>query len=191
MKRKHGKKIYHYTLFLASAACLLLYCCMAYRIPVDEVRISDEMVRQMIPFYIVQKGEIPTGFELDNAMDILMPEKIYRFYGILIGISLAFSLPYVFKKRDKSVFHMILMIPVVSSVLLSVYYSWAIDYQPQGRYLMPMLPVLSYFMFFGINRLDKLREDIFFQKKGKISPEGNVLSDELKKNPLCALVLAL
>ena len=46
---------------------------------------------------------------------------------------------------------------IITPILLSLYYSYASDFQPQGRYIMPMLLPFMYFVVFGIqNILDKV-----------------------------------
>jgi hypothetical protein len=32
-------------------------------------------------------------------------------------------------------------------ILLSAYHSWTADFQPQGRYLFPVLPMLAFILF--------------------------------------------
>jgi hypothetical protein len=41
---------------------------------------------------------------------------------------------------------------IVTPVCLSFYYSYTMDYQPQGRYLMPMLLPLMYYVVKGYEK---------------------------------------
>lgn len=49
---------------------------------------------------------------------------------------------------------------IIIPVLLSLYYSYCSDFQPQGRYIMPMIVPLMYFVAVGIQRVVTL----FFRK---------------------------
>lgn len=55
--------------------------------------------------------------------------------------------------RLEGVFHWIMLIALIIPNVLNVYYSYAVDYQPQGRYSLPMLIPLMYFMAEGIGFL--------------------------------------
>lgn len=60
-------------------------------------------------------------------------------------------------KRDRwskrAVFHAGMLITLILPNLLNIYNSYAQDYQPQGRYSMPMLIPLMYFMTLGIQKI--------------------------------------
>lgn len=55
--------------------------------------------------------------------------------------------------RKEGVFHIGLLITMILPNMLNIYNSYAQDYQPQGRYSMPMLIPLMYFMILGYRRL--------------------------------------
>ena len=52
----------------------------------------------------------------------------------------------------KAVFHICNIMAIVTPVCLSFYYSYTMDYQPQGRYLMPMLLPLIYYVVKGYEK---------------------------------------
>ncbi len=55
--------------------------------------------------------------------------------------------------QKQGVFHIGMMITLIIPNLLNIYNSYVQDYQPQGRYSMPMLIPLMYFMTLGYRRL--------------------------------------
>ncbi len=96
-----------------------------------------------------------------------MPASIwlYRFYKVLFaGGVLAcvlipaklknYSMPVLFPERKtlRRFFHLNMLFCMVMPFVLSVYYSYATDYQPQGRYLLPMLIPLAYVIVRGIEK---------------------------------------
>ncbi|MBP3255077.1 MAG: DUF2142 domain-containing protein [Clostridia bacterium] len=101
-----------------------------------------------------------------GAMDVVVPVYIYFIYlgifafGFIGYISKYYKLKYYKElKEDKVnlVMEIIFAINMVIPFLLSVYYSYTSDYQAQGRYIMPMLIPLMYFVTKGVERiLDKI-----------------------------------
>lgn len=61
------------------------------------------------------------------------------------------------EEKKSSLFHWILLLAVLLTVGISMYYSYTSDYQPQGRYCMPMLSALIYFVTVGIKKLNTKR----------------------------------
>lgn len=56
-------------------------------------------------------------------------------------------------------FHLPLLISILITAGLCVYYSYTSDYQPQGRYIMPMLLPFMYFIALGFHKLVSLMEN--------------------------------
>ncbi len=57
------------------------------------------------------------------------------------------------EKRGSLLLRICLIFSAAFPVFLSAYYSYATDYQPQGRYIFSLLPALVCFMSYGLNRL--------------------------------------
>lgn len=101
-----------------------------------------------------------------GGMNVPMGMKFYSLYlGIFaVGIIGYLSKFYKFKhikeiKKDKNkgLLEIIFAINIVIPIGLSIYYSYCSDYQPQGRYIMPMLIPFMYFIVNGLEKvLDKL-----------------------------------
>lgn len=62
------------------------------------------------------------------------------------------------------------------NLFLSVYYSWATDFQPQGRYLMPSVIPLTYFSVIGFK---EIMERIFNTKKLKKKIKDKKLENKI------------
>lgn len=117
-----------------------------------------------------------------GAMNIVTSIWIYRFYKVLFGLGILtavfFSL-YSFKLKQETnastqaiyrnniflaklskerpayavFFHANMVFCIVMPVFLSIYYSYTTDFQPQGRYLLPMLVPFGYYCVSGIGKL--------------------------------------
>lgn len=58
------------------------------------------------------------------------------------------------KKPRNLLWAIVLAIAIVMPVALSIYYSFASDYQPQGRYILPLLVPLMYLLTIGLGYLE-------------------------------------
>lgn len=107
-------------------------------------------------------------------MSVLMNKKIYRAYeligiigiiGIICGVVLQFIRKIIQKTKNNSInkvgkktyesilFNSIMIICIVIPIVLSIYYSYFSDFQPQGRYIMAILIPLMYFIVIGFKNL--------------------------------------
>ncbi len=91
--------------------------------------------------------------------DIRLPLMLYLPYGLLILAGLwglfdvrrSRSLTLLWKeKRTAILVEWVFVVNIMISIGLSIYYSYCNDYQPQGRYVMPMLIPLFYFLSRGL-----------------------------------------
>lgn len=94
-------------------------------------------------------------------MSVNMPEvyyKIYDFVFIIGIISVLLSLNrWKLYVLDKKIFYCLLFAAILIPIILTVYYSYFQDYQPQGRYALSLLLPLSILMCKGfVHILDKL-----------------------------------
>ena len=62
------------------------------------------------------------------------------------------------KKTAALLFHIPLLLSVMITMGLCIYYSYVSDYQPQGRYIMPMLIPFMYFITLGFHKFVSLLE---------------------------------
>lgn len=80
---------------------------------------------------------------------------IFGLIGALIPVGRGLYL--IWQEQGRRIFFNICMvIACLIPIWLCVYYSYTWDFQPQGRYLMPMLPAFMYLVTLGIRRLAAL-----------------------------------
>lgn len=111
---------------------------------------------------------------LFGYMSIIMNRLIYDVYLVLfliggIGTLILFKdfILNKIKKRTETdgkdiVFNVIFIVSIIIPWCLSIYYSYFSDFEPQGRYIMPMIIPFMYFAVKGIERIFKkiLRKEI-------------------------------
>lgn len=94
--------------------------------------------------------------------DVFLPMWVYVFYTLIFIISFSGLMCSFFDwiRSEKSssskssvLFHCALSAAFIIPVILAVYYSYAIDYQPQGRYCYPMILAFVYFETVGLLRI--------------------------------------
>jgi 4-amino-4-deoxy-L-arabinose transferase-like glycosyltransferase len=105
-----------------------------------------------------------------GPMTIVSTIWLYRFYKLLFFVGLAAELvhiPFAGRFRGKkpyrktcaqfsrlSIFlHMNMIFCIIMPVLLSIWYSYASDYQPQGRYILPALIPICYYCVSGFEKI--------------------------------------
>lgn len=75
------------------------------------------------------------------------------------GISALVQVPKLFRLRENGeprilgFFHIIMALGMILPVFISMYYSYTSDYQPQGRYWLPMMIPFAYFITLGWKRV--------------------------------------
>lgn len=85
---------------------------------------------------------------------------LYRFYKLFFAAGTVGCLYYLANRRErvkmggkKLLFHGNLLFCIAMPFALMIYYSYTMDYQDQGRYLLPALLPLMYYMVKGIEKL--------------------------------------
>lgn len=122
-----------------------------------------------------------------GPMVIISSIWVYRFYKLLFFMGFLTCIILRIKKKNcgfpdalrekrpifSFFFHCNMIFCIVTPCLLSMYYSYGTDYQPQGRYLMPALIPVCYYCIRGIQKVFTLITDWLQAKKpahtGKIN----------------------
>ena len=82
---------------------------------------------------------------------------MYAFYGMILVMGAVGACYHLIKERavwkGRGLLYLALLTGIVVPVLLSLVHSYYVDYQPQGRYCMPMLIPLMYFEVAGLRAL--------------------------------------
>ncbi len=94
-----------------------------------------------------------------EGMTLLIDYWIYIFYFGVFIIAI-FGLVLKIKKelkkgvtKERLFFHGMMLLSIIIPIILSIIYSYFSDFQPQGRYLMPMLIPFMYYITLGISEL--------------------------------------
>jgi len=99
-----------------------------------------------------------------GGMNLWMPHWMYVVYGLFFFVALLACVTLgrkVFRLRDKDsrkfcdkgILVWILILAAIIPILLSMYNSYASDYQPQGRYVLPMVFPFGFFVTWGAGKL--------------------------------------
>lgn len=87
-------------------------------------------------------------------MNVPLEDWYFSIYNRIFFISFLGLLFKIFKNKIKiNIISIILFFSACIPVILSVFYSYTSDYQAQGRYCLPMLIPLAYFVTLGISQL--------------------------------------
>ncbi|MCI8326799.1 MAG: glycosyltransferase family 39 protein [Lachnospiraceae bacterium] len=90
--------------------------------------------------------------------DIYIAKWMYLVVVIMFGIGLVGScmkFKKIFWREKKVLFHWMLLLSILLTCGISAYYSYSSDFQPQGRYCMPMLTALMYFVVIGFREINE------------------------------------
>lgn len=128
---------------------------------------------------------------------IPIPYIVYRLYYVMYIIAFLGYILYIIKnikmqyyKREKNrlLLEVIFVINMCITVVLSLYYSYFCDFQPQGRYIMPLLIPLMYFITKG---LQALLHNILQIKKIKTIIERKIEIEKVEIVLIYILVIGL
>ena len=98
-------------------------------------------------------GLVRSAIARYGSMSINASDRYYRVYEYYLGTGLLLSLAGLRKRKEASRirirFHAAMLTAVLITILLWVYYVYRIDYQLQGRYILPALIPLYYYICKG------------------------------------------
>ena len=120
----------------------------------DMIRDSDFISLSMLSF-----------IGMYGPMTMVTSIWVYRFYKALFGLGVLFCALLqgpAARNRDRMepgrrwfriFFHVNMVFCILMPLFLSLYYSYSTDYQPQGRYVLPALVPLCYYVVHGLEKL--------------------------------------
>ncbi|WP_066646817.1 phospholipid carrier-dependent glycosyltransferase [Christensenella timonensis] len=137
---------------------------------IDKLKPSmvETIQRQGIPLgeMLVQRGWLLFTYlsmvGCFGAMDIWLPVWVYAVYTVIFAVGMAGCIMALVRfarsgntdgKRRKWLLGTCMVLAIVIPVVLSAYYSYTSDYQPQGRYILSCLIPLMLFMTVGIKTI--------------------------------------
>lgn len=119
-----------------------------------------------------------TYFSFIATFSVMSFQMSKLFYLIYLGLIFAGGLGYILKcftrkswnlyrtKKEKLLLLSMFVINIIIPIGLSLYYSYYSDFQPQGRYIMPMIIPFAYFIVKGIefysNKINSIRIKNYF-----------------------------
>lgn len=128
-----------------------------------------------------------------GTMNIYTYPFIYTAYKFIFAASLlclllppvSKSVTYLKKVPDSSrtFFNILMVFDMVIISSLCIWYSYSWDYQPQGRYVLPLLIPLMYFISIGISKLDAILTAYF--------PFGRTLGSIMQWAVIIYIIIAL
>lgn len=121
---------------------------------------------QSLQFMLFERGWLRTTVKsfigVFGGLNIYMPGRFYKLYYLVAGLGIIgllcrmvhnFRYRQPEKDRQKVIFTTVMILNIIIPVFLSAYYSYSSDFQPQGRYIMPALIPIMYFLTLGLHWL--------------------------------------
>lgn len=94
--------------------------------------------------------------------DIYIAIWMYLVVTVIVGLGLVGVIIHgkqmLWKEEEQPkriLFHWVMILAILMTVGISAYYSYTSDFQPQGRYCLPMLTALMYFVAVGIQKINE------------------------------------
>lgn len=90
------------------------------------------------------------------------PTWYYNCFGLGLGLLLLLICKQMFFQRELSyrLFSVLTFFAVTGGIIMSFLFSWIYDFQPQGRYMFPIVPILLVYLWEIFPRLDRLEKAI-------------------------------
>lgn len=92
-------------------------------------------------------------FSVLGYMNIMASDWVYAGFNMIIPLALFGMIPTQRNNKQFLWFLFTSLFCVAITVGISLYYSWKVDYQPQGRYIIYILPILLLFNMKGIDNI--------------------------------------
>jgi hypothetical protein len=126
-----------------------------------------------------------------GPMTIVSTIWLYRFYKLLFFIGIIAELlciPFAAKFSKKSFaknhifIHVNMIFCIVMPIILSIWYSYATDYQPQGRYILPALIPICYYCVSGFEKIFGFTENKMAAGINAKKPAPETVADSSSKS---------
>lgn len=135
-----------------------------------------------------------------GTMNITTSIWIYRFYRVLFfsGVLMCLAIPinkinamdssaqFGNRKYLERFYHWNMLFCIVTPLFLSIQYSYATDFQPQGRYLLPALIPLAYYCVRGIGKALGITQ-VLLSRKGFDMHRWRIL-EQISAGILCIVI---
>ena len=122
-----------------------------------------------------------------GPMSIVTNGEIYNIYKWLCIIGLVLALVFLVRLglRDKGIIYLLLLVHCLITIFLSVYYSYTWEYQPQGRYILPILVPLMLYVTLGFYGMFSFASQLL----KKTVTKGKTDAITLLGNAVCIIII--
>lgn len=142
---------------------------------------TPQRLGESIPYMLFKRFWLSITFKsfigVFSGLSIFLPRYIYIAYFLMyffafVGVIIYFinNIRSKYYKNNKNILLLegTFVICTIITIFLSIYYSYTSDFQPQGRYIMPMLIPFAYFVTLGIKEMMKrIFDNEFIKEKFK------------------------
>ncbi len=151
--------------------CTEIYTQDTWLMPVDYPARINMHLREMLFNAKWIEITIQSFIGLFGGMIICLDGKFYDFYFLSFIVLVCMFIRYREKTKEKmsTPFLLILLFEIIFPTALSIYSSYTRDFQPQGRYLIAIIPAIALFTSIGLDEFAKSVE-IKHKKLGKAVP---------------------
>ena len=102
------------------------------------------------------KGTIKSFIGTFGYLSVHLPRTLYySYYAVLLLVLLVVIYDLITTKKKELLFKLCCAVCIITPICLSLYYSYASDYQAQGRYVMTMIIPLFFLASFGVEKIIK------------------------------------
>ena len=99
-----------------------------------------------------------------GSMSIYSTIWLYRAYKVFFAVGCLGAITYLIRRKNRRkisagewIFHGNMLFCILMPAFLTIYYAYTTDYQNQGRYLLPALVPLMYYIVKGIQKLSEIK----------------------------------
>lgn len=137
-----------------------------------DMLLSGDYLKTVYRSFICVMG----NFDIQTADIVYHIDKIILAVGIIFAILPLRANARFIRGKVRIYAELLLFADIVITVLLHMVYSYAYDWQPQGRYLLPMLVPLMYFLTLGFDKGGRL-VTLAAEKIGSIRGKADAASE--------------
>lgn len=108
-------------------------------------------------------------FAVFGYADIYVSAIFYVIYLVLLVLGIVMGIKAIVSAKEYAHHKLFLangLLAIVVPVILSIHYSYAYDYQAQGRYVMPVLPIIMFLAAIGFGKAEACFSKKYFKVSG-------------------------
>lgn len=130
-------------------------------------------------------------FGILGNMDIFIPKISLAFYKIVTVVGMVIGIPYTLINGKNKFLTVCLLLTIIIPFCLSFIYSYIVDYQSQGRYVISCLPAVGVFVVFGYHAVEEQILRLCSRIRSKQKTNTHVWRSPVRLQYLLCLLLLL